>query len=186
MESELRTLEPALHELRERIASREAKVGVIGLGAVGLAVARAAHAAGHPVLGHDIDEGLIARLGEGTCPHPHMASEETTALMESERFEVTGDSTAIAAKLPDTTGKRATVFLLYLNDETFLSTAGETLAEELRTVRAEGSSVQVIMVHENEWEKGGCEFNDFFGTTPQELINDGIYRSACTLNRRND
>ena len=35
MGPELRTLEPALHELRERIASREALVGVVGLGAVG-------------------------------------------------------------------------------------------------------------------------------------------------------
>ena len=91
MGSELRTLSQPLEELRDRIASREAKVAVIGLGAVGFAIARAAHAAGHPVLGHDIDPGLLARLGEGTCPHPHMASEETTALMESERFEVTGD-----------------------------------------------------------------------------------------------
>ena len=91
MGPELRTLEPALHELRERIASREATVGVIGLGAVGFAVARAAHAAGHPVLGHDIDEDLVSRVGEGTCPHPHMASPETTALLESERFEATSD-----------------------------------------------------------------------------------------------
>ena len=62
MGEELRTLSTPLEALRDRIASREAKVGVIGLGAVGFAVARAAHAAGHPVLGHDIDEGLIARL----------------------------------------------------------------------------------------------------------------------------
>jgi len=92
MGEELRTLSTPLEALRDRIASREAKVGVIGLGAVGFAVARAAHAAGHPVIGHDIDEGLIARLGEGTCPHPHMASPLTTAFMESERFEVTGDA----------------------------------------------------------------------------------------------
>tara|TARA_B100000795_G_scaffold140032_1_gene104819 strand:+ start:2867 stop:3577 length:711 start_codon:yes stop_codon:yes gene_type:complete len=92
-------------------------------------------------------------------------------------LEVTGDSTAIAAKLPDTTGKRATVFLLYLNDETFLSTAGETLAEELRTVRAEGSSVQVIMVHENDKDRGGCDFSIFFdGRTPQDLLQDGLFK----------
>ena len=60
MGSELRTLSQPLEELRDRIASREAKVAVIGLGAVGFAIARAAHAAGHPVLGHDIDPGLLA------------------------------------------------------------------------------------------------------------------------------
>ena len=42
------------------------------------------------------------------------------------------------------------------------------------------AGLKVVLVHENDKEKGGCEFGDFFGTTPQELIDDGIFRLACT------
>ena len=112
------------------------------------------------------------------------------------RLEVTGDFKAItenkvdAAKkislhrqvttvltARDTTVQRTAVFLLYLNDETFLHAAGKTLAEELRTVRAKGSTVQVIMVHENENERGGCDFGIFFdGRTPQDLLQGGLFK----------
>jgi len=43
------------------------------------------------------------------------------------------------------------------------------------------AGLKVVLVHENDKEKGGCEFGDFFGTTPHELIDDGIYRLACRL-----
>ena len=96
-------------------------------------------------------------------------------------LEVTADPTAIATKLPGTSGKRTTVFmLLYLNGQTFLSTAGEMLAKELRTVRAEGSTVQVIMVHENDTDRGGCDFGIFFdGRTPQDLLQDGLFKDLA-------
>ena len=95
-------------------------------------------------------------------------------------LEVTGDPTAITTKLPDTTRKRTTVFMLYLNDKTFLSTAGEMLANELRTVRTEGSTVKVIMVHENDTDRGGCDFGIFFdGRTPQDLLQDGLFKALA-------
>jgi len=80
----------------------------------------------------------------------------------------------------DTTVQRTAVFLLYLNDKTFLHAAGKTLAEELRTVRAEGSTVQVIMVHENENARGGCDFGIFFdGRTPQDLLQGGLFKALA-------
>ena len=92
-------------------------------------------------------------------------------------LEVTGDSTVIATKLSDVTAKRTTVFLLYLNNETFMHAAGETLAKELRTVRADESAVQVVMVHENDNDRGGCDFSIFFdGRTPQDLLQDGLFK----------
>ena len=93
------------------------------------------------------------------------------------RLEVTGDFAAITSKLSDTTAKRTTVFLLYLNNETFMHAAGETLAEELRAVRADGSAVQVVMVHENDSDRGGCDFSIFFdGRTPQDLLQGGLFK----------
>ena len=56
--------------------------------------------------------------------------------------------------------------------QTYKYAAGELLAEELRTARAAG--IEVVMLHENDQERGGCEFAIFFdGRTPQFL--NGIY-----------
>ena len=69
------------------------------------------------------------------------------------------------------------VMLLYLNKDTWVE-QGEVLERDVRAAR-KVIGLKVVVVHENDKEKGGCEFGDFFGTTPQELIDDGIYRLAC-------
>ena len=70
--------------------------------------------------------------------------------------------------------REITHFLLLLNNRTFIDTAGKELAKELRSARAAG--VKVVLVHENDLERGGCEFGIFFdGRTPQDLIDNGIY-----------
>jgi nucleotide sugar dehydrogenase len=51
--------------LRRRILSRQAKVGVVGQGYVGLSLACAAADAGFPVVGHDLDEHRVRELREG-------------------------------------------------------------------------------------------------------------------------
>ena len=68
--------------------------------------------------------------------------------------------------------------LLYLNKDTWVE-QGEVLERDVRAARKVQAGLKVVVVHENDKEKGGCEFGDFFGTTPQELIDDGIYRLAC-------
>ena len=35
------------------------------------------------------------------------------------------------------------------------------------------------MVHENDPERNGCEFAQMFQTTPQDLIDDGLYKSIA-------
>ena len=70
--------------------------------------------------------------------------------------------------------------LLYLNKDTWVEQS-EVLEHDVRAARKVQAGLKVVLVHENDKEKGGCEFGDFFGTTPQELINDGIYRLACRL-----
>ena len=70
----------------------------------------------------------------------------------------------------------ATHFMLYLNDQTYLEDAGEKLADELRAARREKSTVKVVMVHENDEDRGGCAFGIFFdGRTPQDLTAGGLY-----------
>ena len=67
------------------------------------------------------------------------------------------------------------VMLLYLNKDTWVE-QGEVLERDVRAARQLQADLKIVIVHENDKEKGGCEFGDFFGTTPQELIDDGIYR----------
>ena len=70
-----------------------------------------------------------------------------------------------------------THFLLYLNFNTYLNDMGQRLAEELRKARTAG--LPIVMAHENDMALGGCEFSRFFTTTPQDLINDGLYNALA-------
>ena len=88
------------------------------------------------------------------------------------QIEVTSD----AAELIVEGRPIVTHFLLLLNNQTYLHSEGEKLAEELRRARAAGSAIEIVMVHENDQDRGGCEFNIFFdGRTPQDLVQGGIY-----------
>ena len=52
-------------ELRMRLRARSAQVAIVGMGYVGLPLARAVSDAGHPVLGFDIDPGKAEALNAG-------------------------------------------------------------------------------------------------------------------------
>ena len=65
--------------------------------------------------------------------------------------------------------------LLYLNDKTWVE-QGDVLERDVRTAREGQSGLKIVMVHENDPKKGGCDFGLMFSTTPQELIDGGIYR----------
>ena len=42
--------------------------------------------------------------------------------------------------------------------------------------RGSGSTIEIVTVHENDPERGGCEFGIFFdGRTPKDLVDGGIY-----------
>lgn len=51
---------------------------------------------------------------------------------------------------------RPTHFLLYLNFETFVGEVGALLAEEVR--KAKEAELPFVMAHENDPNKGGCQF----------------------------
>jgi hypothetical protein len=62
----------------------------------------------------------------------------------------------------------------------YVGEAGEALAEELREARANG--LPVVMLHENDMDNGGCEFARFFDTTPQDLVDGGLYTALAFAN----
>lgn len=61
-------------ELSERIASRAALVGIVGLGYVGLPLVRVFVEAGFRVLGFDTDDAKVAQLEVGRSYIGHIPS----------------------------------------------------------------------------------------------------------------
>jgi UDP-N-acetyl-D-glucosamine dehydrogenase len=74
--------------LRTRIAAKSATVGIIGLGYVGLPLARAFVQSGYAVLGFDIDPVKVAALQRGESYIGHIAP-ATIRQMRERRFEAT-------------------------------------------------------------------------------------------------
>jgi len=70
-----------------------------------------------------------------------------------------------------------TIFLLYLNSQTFVGEEGAWLVEEVRVARE--AKLPFVMAHENDPDKNGCQFERFFTTTPTSLIQDGLYKQLA-------
>jgi len=78
-----------LEDLGDRIDSREARVGVIGLGYVGLPLALEFSKAGLQVIGFDVDAQKVASIQEGVSYIDDVASEDLAAVRASETFSAT-------------------------------------------------------------------------------------------------
>jgi len=78
-------------DLEKRIDERSARVGVIGLGYVGLPLLCAFHRAGFPVTGFDVDPGKVDSLNRGESYLKTVGPDVIAELSESERFEATGE-----------------------------------------------------------------------------------------------
>lgn len=76
--------------LQEKLRSRRAVVGVIGMGYVGIPLAVRFSDVGFPVLGFDIDAERVATLNAGKSPIEHIESDHIGAMCEN-GFEATGD-----------------------------------------------------------------------------------------------
>jgi len=78
--------------LEAKIDSRRARIAVVGLGTVGLPLARAFVRAGFSVLGFDRDRAKIARLARGENTLAHLEPEFVSMLFATKRFEVSADA----------------------------------------------------------------------------------------------
>ena len=82
--------------LLDRIESRSSRIGVIGMGYVGLPLAVAAYEAGYSVRGFDVDPTKIEGINVGKSPIGRIEDAKLKAMREAGRFEVTGDYSALA------------------------------------------------------------------------------------------
>ena len=88
----------AASELKSKIDRNAAKVGVIGLGYVGLPLLAAFHRAGLPVLGFDVDQKKIDALRRGENYLKHLGATLVSDLQKtaSDRFDATADFARLA------------------------------------------------------------------------------------------
>jgi UDP-N-acetyl-D-glucosamine dehydrogenase len=82
--------------LCQAIEAKSARVGIVGLGYVGLPLVKTFVAAGFRVLGFDVDAGKIERLRQGESYIGHIASEWIAAAVGAGRFEPTADMRRLA------------------------------------------------------------------------------------------
>jgi UDP-N-acetyl-D-glucosamine dehydrogenase len=80
-----------MENLINKIEAAEAKIGVVGLGYVGLPLALEFNKAGFSVLGLDIDDNKISKLLDSQSYIKHIASEKIVAMNESGKFDATSD-----------------------------------------------------------------------------------------------
>jgi UDP-N-acetyl-D-glucosamine dehydrogenase len=83
-------------QLRQRIRDHTARIGVIGLGYVGLPLVMAFADRSFRVLGFDVDRAKIDILNAGGSYIKHIRAEDIAALREDDRFTPTDDFSRLA------------------------------------------------------------------------------------------
>src|SRR5438105_4305628 len=79
----------------ERIRARKARVGVIGLGYVGLPLAVEFARAGFDVTGFDVDAAKAAQINAGKSYIPDVAESDLSAMVKARRLRATTDMTEL-------------------------------------------------------------------------------------------
>jgi UDP-N-acetyl-D-glucosamine dehydrogenase len=83
-------------QLLQKISNRQAKIGVVGLGYVGLPLVAAFAQAGFQVVGVDVDPDKIAALQQGQSYIDDVPSATLAPLVQNGRFQPTTDYTQLA------------------------------------------------------------------------------------------
>jgi UDP-N-acetyl-D-glucosamine dehydrogenase len=87
---------PAAESLISRFRTRQARVGVVGLGYVGLPLAVVLAEAGYHVTGVDIDPARVDALNRGESPIEDVPAETVAGLIRSGRLKASADFASLA------------------------------------------------------------------------------------------
>src|SRR3954467_12309757 len=87
-------MSPAADELLDRIHSHRARVGVVGLGYVGLPLAVELAKAGFDTTGIDVDARKTDQISRGVSYIPDVASNDVAALIAAGRLRATTNFSA--------------------------------------------------------------------------------------------
>ena len=78
-------------ELLEKLRSRQALIGIVGLGYVGLPLSLTYAEVGYGVLGLDIDQDKADAINQGKSYIKHINGERVARARQEQRFEATTD-----------------------------------------------------------------------------------------------
>ena len=129
-----------------------------------------------------LDESLVLWCSAGNSGAAEAAQELVSSMASGGAALRVVDSQPVQARRASAFMRRLSLtqrlpfMLLYLNDKTWVE-QGDVLERDVRAARESQPGLKIVMVHENDPKKGGCDFGLMFSTTPQELIDGGIYRS---------
>jgi UDP-N-acetyl-D-glucosamine dehydrogenase len=143
----------SLEDLLEKIGSRTARIGVIGLGYVGLPLVLLFEEAGFPVVGFDVDAKKTEALSRGASYIRHIGVDRIQRAFRSERARATTDFRQISACdaiiicVPTPLGMHREPDLRYIR------MTAETVAQSLR-------AAQLVVL----------ESTTYPGTTREELL----------------
>src|SRR5580698_6912430 len=90
------TISTTAMALEEKIRTRTARVGIIGLGYVGLPLAMEFAKAGFSVTGIDVQESKVDKLNAGESYVQDIPSEVLRSQVEEKRFRATTDFSVVA------------------------------------------------------------------------------------------
>src|SRR5688500_10749766 len=120
------------NQLLQKIEKREAKIGVIGLGYVGLPLAVEFARAGYSVLGYDVSERVVKLINDGHSHIKDVAAKDVAELVNSGKLKATTDATklseldAISIAVPTPLSKTRDP------DMSYVLSATETVAKSAR------------------------------------------------------
>lgn len=113
---------PNVSALAEKFRARDAMVGIIGMGYVGLPLMLACTKAGFRVIGFDIDGPKVDALNQGKSPLKHIGDSKLAARRDAGMFEATTDfdrlhePDAILICVPTPLGRHREPDLSYVED----------------------------------------------------------------------
>ncbi|TMV07051.1 nucleotide sugar dehydrogenase [Ruegeria sediminis] len=168
-------IEASHHQsLRQLIATRKARVAVVGLGYVGLPLALTAHDEGFDTTGIDLDPERVNKVNQGDQVISYLAPGRIARAVDSGRFRATQDSAALA---------EADIVLICVPtplteaqepDMRYVTAAAETIARHLRpgqlvvlesSVWPGATSTLVRPILETGALRAGADF--FLGFSPE-------------------
>ncbi len=126
------TQSPAAAKFQKLIDSSAARIGIIGLGYVGLPLLRAFHSAGFDVLGFDVDPKKITALKAGENYLKHLGASLVSDMLTAGRFDATsdmkrlGECDVVIVCVPTPVGKH------FEPDISYIEKAADDIAATLR------------------------------------------------------
>ncbi len=140
-------------ELKEKIASKKAVVGVIGLGYIGISLLDAFGSVGFSIVGFDLDEGRVNSIKEKNNYLSFLSMETLFDLEDKGKFKVSTDSTILTEADVIVISVSTSLDQYRIPDLTNLRNA-------FRTVKAHLKPHQLIIVQSSTYP----------GTTEEELL----------------